>query len=151
MIREGNLQSHQWLKDLYRIREKWSTTFNKNCFNLGILSTQRSESSNYVFHGISKVEKVIKTWHRNERDENFRCSQTTIQPYIKSSPILKQAANFYSRKLYTFFEEEFLHGLGGLCIDHSSPDLSTFFIKNIDHSIDSHKWTVMFNSSEGTI
>ncbi|PKU83331.1 Protein FAR1-RELATED SEQUENCE 9 [Dendrobium catenatum] len=70
---------------------------------------------------------------------------------MKSSPILKQAAKFYSRKLYSFFEEEFLHGLGGLCIDHSSPDSSTFSMKNIDHSLDSHMWTVLFNSSEGTI
>ncbi|PKU63660.1 Protein FAR1-RELATED SEQUENCE 12 [Dendrobium catenatum] len=74
-----------------------------------------------------------------------------IQPYMKSSLILKQAANFYSEKLYSFFEEEFIHDLGGLCIDHSSPDSSKFSIKNIDQSFDSHKWTVLFNSSEGTI
>ncbi|PKU70174.1 Protein FAR1-RELATED SEQUENCE 5 [Dendrobium catenatum] len=87
MIREGDLQSHQWLKDLYRIREKWSTIFNKDCFNLGILSTQRSESTNFVCHGISKatssltecflgLEKLINTWRRNERDEIFRCFQS---------------------------------------------------------------------------
>ncbi|PKU77617.1 protein FAR1-RELATED SEQUENCE 5-like [Dendrobium catenatum] len=162
MISEGDLHSHQWLNDLYKIWERWSTAFNKDCFNLGILSTQRSESTNFVCHGISKatssltecflgLEKLINSWRRNERDEFFRCSQTKIQPYMKRSPILKKAAKFYSRKLYSFFEEEFLNGLGGLRIDHSSPDSSTFPVQNIDHTFDSHKWTVLFSSSEGII
>ncbi|PKU60018.1 Protein FAR1-RELATED SEQUENCE 9 [Dendrobium catenatum] len=70
---------------------------------------------------------------------------------MKSSPLLKQAAKFYSRKLYSFFEEEFLHGLGGLNIEHSSSDLSRFYVKNIDNSTDSHNWIVNFNSLEGII
>ncbi|KAL0927840.1 hypothetical protein M5K25_002055 [Dendrobium thyrsiflorum] len=59
MITEGDLQSHDWLKDLYRIKNKLSIAFNKNYFNLGILSTQRSESTNNVCHGISK-EKFLQ-------------------------------------------------------------------------------------------
>ncbi|KAL0925953.1 hypothetical protein M5K25_004330 [Dendrobium thyrsiflorum] len=162
MMKEGNLQNHQWLNDLYKIRSKWSTAFNKNCFNLGILSTQRSESTNHVCHGISKptssitecflgLEKMMKTWRRNEKDEDFKCSQSEIQPYIKSSSILKQAALFYSRKLYSFFEEEFLQGVGGLCIEYSSSDLTMFYVKSIDKCPDSKIWTVLFNSSQGTI
>ncbi|PKU76039.1 Protein FAR1-RELATED SEQUENCE 3 [Dendrobium catenatum] len=151
MITEGNLQSYQWLNDLYKIREKWSTAFNKNCFNLGILSIQRSESTNHIYHGFLCLEKVMRIWHRNEQDEEFRCSQTDIEPYMKSSTILKQTAIFYSRKLYSFFEEEFLHGFGGVCIEHSSSDLSTFSVKNIDNSTNSHNWIVTFNSSEGAI
>ncbi|PKU60374.1 Protein FAR1-RELATED SEQUENCE 5 [Dendrobium catenatum] len=70
---------------------------------------------------------------------------------MKSSPILNQAIKFYSKKLYSFFEEEFLHGLGGLNIEHSSSDLSIFSVTNIDNSTDSHNWIVNFNSLEGTI
>ncbi|PKU83579.1 Protein FAR1-RELATED SEQUENCE 3 [Dendrobium catenatum] len=70
---------------------------------------------------------------------------------MKSSSISKQAAKFYSRKLYSFFKEEFLYGLGGLCIEHSSSDLSRFFVKNIDNSTDLYKWIVTFNSLECTI
>ncbi|KAI0524535.1 hypothetical protein KFK09_003909 [Dendrobium nobile] len=39
---------------LNKIRNKWSTAFNKDCFSMDILSTQRSESTNIVCHGISK-------------------------------------------------------------------------------------------------
>ncbi|PKU86618.1 Protein FAR1-RELATED SEQUENCE 5 [Dendrobium catenatum] len=121
-----------------------------------------NESTNYVCHGYSKptstitecflgLEKVLRTWHWNEQDEEFRCSQIDIQPYMKNCPILKQSIKFYSRKLYSFFEEEFLHELGGLNIEHSSSNFLRFFIKNIDNSTDSHNWIVTINSLEGTI
>ncbi|KAI0524538.1 hypothetical protein KFK09_003912 [Dendrobium nobile] len=54
MITEGNLHNNGWLDDLYKIRNKWSTAFNKDYFNKGILSTQHSEPTNNICHGISK-------------------------------------------------------------------------------------------------
>ncbi|PKU82121.1 Protein FAR1-RELATED SEQUENCE 5 [Dendrobium catenatum] len=162
MLNEGDLHSHEWLKELHKIRHKWSTTYNKTCFNLGILSTQRSESTNNVCHGISKptstitecflgLEKVMKTWRRNEKDEDFKCSQSDVVPLVKSSPILRQAARFYSRKLYSFFEEEFLQGVGGMCITQASTDLSTFFVKTVENIDQPRHWTVNFDDAEGSI
>ncbi|XP_020698054.2 protein FAR1-RELATED SEQUENCE 5-like [Dendrobium catenatum] len=161
MLNEGDLHSHVWLKELHRIRNKWSTAYNKTCFNLGILSTQRSESTNNVCHGISKptstitecflgLEKVMKTWRRNEKDEDFKCSQSDVVPLVKSSPILRQAARFYSRKLYSFFEE-FLQGVGGMCIAQASTDLSTFFVKTVENIDQPRYWTVNFDDAEGSI
>ncbi|KAL0925546.1 hypothetical protein M5K25_003892 [Dendrobium thyrsiflorum] len=163
MIRfAGDLQNHDWLKDLYRIRNKWSTAFNKNCFNLGILSTQRSECTNNVCHGISKatssitecflgLEKLMITWRRNEQDEDFRCSQSDVVPVIRSSPILKQAARYYSRKLYSFFEEEFLQGVGGMSIVHASADSTTFFVKNADRCDQPQQWTVHVDAADNLV
>ncbi|XP_020686080.1 protein FAR1-RELATED SEQUENCE 5-like [Dendrobium catenatum] len=85
LIIQGNLQDHVWLQDLYRISNKWSIAFNKDCFSMDIISTQRSESTNNVCHGISKptssiidyflgLEKVMRNWRRNEQDEDYRCS-----------------------------------------------------------------------------
>ncbi|KAL0904648.1 hypothetical protein M5K25_026777 [Dendrobium thyrsiflorum] len=162
MITEGELQSHDWLKDLYRIRHKWSTAFNKDCFNLGILSTQRSKSTNNVCHGISKatssitdcflgLEKLMISWRWNEQDEDFKYSQSEVVPVIRSSPILKQAARFYSRKLYSFFEEEFLQGVVRMSIFHASADSSTFFVKNVDRSDQPHQWTVHYDAAESNV
>ncbi|XP_020678310.2 protein FAR1-RELATED SEQUENCE 5-like [Dendrobium catenatum] len=97
LIIQENLQDHVWLKDLYRIRNKWSTYFNKDCFSMDILSTQRSESTNNVCHGISKptssitdcflgLGKVMRNWRRNEQDEDYRCSQSEIEPSSQPSP-----------------------------------------------------------------
>ncbi|KAL0922196.1 hypothetical protein M5K25_006165 [Dendrobium thyrsiflorum] len=162
MILEGNLQTHEWLGDLYKIRSKWSTAFNKEYFSMGILSTQRSESTNNVCHGISKptssitecflgLEKIITNWRRNEQDEDHKCSQSEIVPVIRSSSILKQAARFYSRKLYSFFEEEFLQGVGGMSIDFVSNDSSKFLVNHTENKDQSNPWVVHFDASDCTI
>ncbi|KAL0927741.1 hypothetical protein M5K25_001947 [Dendrobium thyrsiflorum] len=162
MILEGNLQTHEWLGDLYKIRSKWSTAFNKEYFSMGILSTQRSECTNNVCHGISKptssitecflgLEKIITNWRRNEQDEDHKCRQSEIVPVIRSSSILKQAARFYSRKLYSFFEEEFLHGVGGMSIDFVSNDSSKFLVNYTENKDQSNPWVVHFDSTDCTI
>ncbi|PKA55490.1 Protein FAR-RED impared response 1 [Apostasia shenzhenica] len=73
MLESGGLHENDWLRSLYEIRHKWSTTMNKDILDLGILSTQRSESTNSVCHGISKptstltdcflgMKKIIARW-----------------------------------------------------------------------------------------
>ncbi|KAL0904396.1 hypothetical protein M5K25_026499 [Dendrobium thyrsiflorum] len=69
------------------------TAFNKDYFNIVILSTQHSESINNVCHGIFKPTSFITDYFLG---------------------LEKQAAHFYSRKLFSFFEEEFLQGVGGM-------------------------------------
>ncbi|KAH0460712.1 hypothetical protein IEQ34_011375 [Dendrobium chrysotoxum] len=49
-----------------------------------------------------------------------------IRFIVDEDGIQKQAARFYSRKLYLFFEKEFLHGMGGMSIEHASSDSSNF-------------------------
>ena len=48
MINEYKLQNHKWLKSMYKIRHKWSTTYSKDVFSADIKSSQRSESTNSV-------------------------------------------------------------------------------------------------------
>ncbi|KAL0916345.1 hypothetical protein M5K25_013848 [Dendrobium thyrsiflorum] len=122
----------------------------------------RSECTNNVCHGISKatssitecflgLEKLMITWRRNEQDEDFRCSQSDVVPVIRSSPILKQAARYYSRKLYSFFEEEFLQGVGGMSIVHASADSTTFFVKNADRCDQPQQWTVHVDAADNSV
>ncbi|KAL0917729.1 hypothetical protein M5K25_012815 [Dendrobium thyrsiflorum] len=137
--------------------ETWSEMINQ-----GDLQCHDSESTNNVCHGISKatssitdcflgLKKLMISWRRNEQDEDFRCSQSDVVPVIRSSPILKQAARFYSRKLYSFFEEEFLQGVGGMSIVHASADSSTFFVKNADRCDQPQQWTVHFDAAESLV
>ena len=46
MISQNGLEDHNWFKRLYDLREKWCTALNKDYFSAGILSSQRSESTN---------------------------------------------------------------------------------------------------------
>ncbi|KAL0920105.1 hypothetical protein M5K25_009216 [Dendrobium thyrsiflorum] len=88
---------------------------------------------------------------RNEQDEDHKCSQSEIVPVIRSSSILKQAARFYSRKLYSFFEEEFLHGVGGMSIDFVSNDSSKFLVNYTENKDQSNPWVVHFDATDCTI
>ncbi|KAI0491330.1 hypothetical protein KFK09_026551 [Dendrobium nobile] len=162
MIKEGNLHNHEWLQDLYKIRRKWSTAFNKDSFCMGILSTQRSECTNNVCHGISKptssltdcflgLEKVLMNWRRNEQDEDYKCSQSEIVPVIKNSSILKQAARYYSRRIYSIFEEEFIKAVGEMSIDFVSTDSSKYIVNYIEKKNQNHPWVVHFDATEGNI
>ncbi|PKU60697.1 Protein FAR1-RELATED SEQUENCE 9 [Dendrobium catenatum] len=162
MIKKGNLHNHEWLQDLYKIRRKWSTAFNKDSFCIGILSTQRSEYANNVCHGISKptssltdcflgLEKILMNWRRNEQDEDYKCSQSEIVPVIKNSSILKQAARFYSRKIYSIFEEEFIKAVGEMSIDFVSTDSSKYIVNYIEKKNQNHPWVVYFDATEGNI
>ncbi|KAK9689570.1 hypothetical protein RND81_09G067800 [Saponaria officinalis] len=52
MITDYGLQHDTWFKRLYGIRRKWCTALSKDFFSAGILSSQRSESTNHAigFH-----------------------------------------------------------------------------------------------------
>ncbi|KAL8530526.1 hypothetical protein ACS0TY_007531 [Phlomoides rotata] len=46
MITEYEMEKNSWFSRLYDLKAKWCTTLNKNFFSGGMLSTQRSESTN---------------------------------------------------------------------------------------------------------
>ncbi|XP_020598367.1 protein FAR1-RELATED SEQUENCE 5-like [Phalaenopsis equestris] len=156
MIESCNLQDNVWLDEMYNIRDKWATAFNKDVFGMGILSTQRSESTNNICHGVAKptssitdcflgLEQVMRAWRRNEKDEYYKSDQSVITPVAKSSPILRQASVFYSRKLYNMFELEFIHGSCGLQLHASMNNENEFFINNLDDQTTNRTWVVHYD------
>ncbi|XP_020597382.1 protein FAR1-RELATED SEQUENCE 1-like [Phalaenopsis equestris] len=153
MIVLGNLYENTWLISLYNIRHKWSTAFNKEIFGMGIPSTQRSESTNNICHNASKptstltesflsLEKVMKAWRKNERDEYFKSERSAIVPAVKSSPVLRQGALVYTRKLYSMFQAELLHGMCGLVVECSTTSNSEFYVRNLDNEHTVRPWIV---------
>ncbi|XP_020596247.1 protein FAR1-RELATED SEQUENCE 9-like [Phalaenopsis equestris] len=144
MIQQGNLHYNVWLDDLYNIRYRWSTAFNKAIFGMEILSTQRSESTNNICHGVCKptssltecflgLENVMKSWRRNEKDADFKRSQFVTTLVVKSSPVLRQATLLYTRKLYSMFEGELLHGPCGLAVEVFVESDSEYYVRNLDN------------------
>lgn len=98
-----------------------------HCFECGffsakIKSTQRSESTNSVFHQIFGTSlpliQVIECYERKaedmrqgERDEDFHCKNSAPKGVISYGGILESAANAYTIKLFAMFKE-FLEGVG---------------------------------------
>ncbi|XP_019163092.1 PREDICTED: protein FAR1-RELATED SEQUENCE 7-like [Ipomoea nil] len=86
MVTKYNCHKNTWLEKLYDCREKWCPAFNKDYFSGGILSSQRSESTNHaISRRLSKTAglcdfyssfvSVISEWRSKENGEDFRCSQ----------------------------------------------------------------------------
>ncbi|XP_019189716.1 PREDICTED: protein FAR-RED IMPAIRED RESPONSE 1-like [Ipomoea nil] len=86
MVTEYKCHKNTWLEKLYDCREKWCPAFNKDYFSGGILSSQRSETTNHsISRRLSKTVglcdfyssfvSVISEWRSKENGEDFRCSQ----------------------------------------------------------------------------
>ncbi|XP_020243078.1 protein FAR1-RELATED SEQUENCE 5-like [Asparagus officinalis] len=48
ILKKNGLQTHDWLKDIYEIREKWAPVYHKQHFWAGMSSSQRSEGMNVL-------------------------------------------------------------------------------------------------------
>ncbi|XP_056685511.1 protein FAR1-RELATED SEQUENCE 5-like [Spinacia oleracea] len=118
MINTFKLENDDWFNRLYGLKEKWCTTLSKDFFSAGILSSQRSESTNHVvafkanksttlteFYSI--FQATINRWRKTEEKDDFDCTRGIPTSELSMSAILKQAANVYTITLFRDFEEEF--------------------------------------------
>ena len=91
-------------------------------------STQRSESTNSVFHQIMKTSmpliEVIKFYEEKatqmrqyEINENFHCKNGAPGKVHKHEGILSHAAKVYTLALFGMFEEEFNSSMGLNCVE----------------------------------
>lgn len=87
MINEYKLHDHVWLKNMYKIRHKWSTAYRKDVFSTDIKSSQRSKNTNSAlgeFVGKSTsltqflfaFDKMVNKWRQLEVDKEFKNSQS---------------------------------------------------------------------------
>ena len=105
------------MENLYDLRKKWAAVY-RDSFTADMNSTQRSEGINNVFKkrfrrrlGLSELlaecEKVSASLRENELDADFNSRRKTPVTYIPNLPMLKTAAESYTRMMYSEFEEEF--------------------------------------------
>ncbi|XP_074299642.1 protein FAR1-RELATED SEQUENCE 7-like [Silene latifolia] len=123
MTTEYGVENHPWLNRLYSLRIKWCTALNNQYFSAGILSSQRSESTNHAmgfqaskttpdteFFGI--FETTVRRWRGEEERKEFnsiRASPTSVFPLVE---LLQHASQIYTMELFRVFEKEFGHEMG---------------------------------------
>ncbi|XP_057808592.1 protein FAR1-RELATED SEQUENCE 5-like [Salvia miltiorrhiza] len=124
IVENHNLQNNSWIQRLYELREKWSNAFNKEYFSAGILSSQRSESTNHAlgfkakkttnlteFYGLFK--QTIKRWRSNELSDEFQCIRGQPTTALPMTGIIKQASKVYNLTVFKDFEKQFMRCLAG--------------------------------------
>ncbi|XP_074264903.1 protein FAR1-RELATED SEQUENCE 5-like [Silene latifolia] len=123
MISEYGLQNNEWFKRLYGLKEMWSTALNKEYFSAGILSSQRSESTNHAmgfqatkttsltdFYHI--YEGTVKRWRDEEERKEFNCIRSTPTSVYPLVDLLQHASQVYTIELFRLFEKEFVVAMG---------------------------------------
>ncbi|XP_019198292.1 PREDICTED: protein FAR1-RELATED SEQUENCE 7-like [Ipomoea nil] len=121
MVTEFKCHKNSWLGKLYDCREKWCPAFNKDYFSGGILSSQRSETTNHsISRRLSKnaglcdfyssFVGVISEWRSKENGEDFRCAQGVPAMMIDHVKLLSHAREVYTIEIYFLFEEQLMKG-----------------------------------------
>ncbi|KAH6777472.1 hypothetical protein C2S51_008784 [Perilla frutescens var. frutescens] len=125
MINEYGLKDNSWFSHLYELREKWCTAYNKSYFSAGILSSQRSESTNSAIgFKASKVtnlnefytifKQTVQRWKSKEEVDEFECSQAIPGSRLPLVGMVKHASDVYTLSVFRDFEDEFLKSISSI-------------------------------------
>jgi hypothetical protein len=147
------------MANLYVLRVKWVVVY-RDSFTTDMNSTQRSEGMNNVFKkrfrrrlGLSKLlvecEKVAVSLRANELDADFKSHRKNPIAYIPNLPMLNTAAESYTRRMYSEFEEEFKRQFTLSCeLLEDTGTNKTFFVKYMQSDRGA---TVVLNTEDSTI
>ncbi|KAK6147596.1 hypothetical protein DH2020_018508 [Rehmannia glutinosa] len=123
MIADYSLYDHSWLKNMYKLRHKWSTAFSKKRFSAGLKATSRSEGTNStlkdggkkthtLFECVLRFEKVQNKWRQDEKENDFKCRHGMPTLAVKMNCLLRDAAVVYTHTIYNMFQSELINSLG---------------------------------------
>ncbi|OMP11666.1 Zinc finger, PMZ-type [Corchorus olitorius] len=121
LVDKYNLRGNEWLQSLYIDRKLWVSTYVRDTFFAGMYTTQQSKSVNSLFDGYvhagttlqdfaEQYEKALND--RSEKEARAEFETFYTKPVLKTPlPIEKQAAEVYTRKLFSVFQDEIYESL----------------------------------------
>ncbi|KAK7299776.1 hypothetical protein RJT34_10603 [Clitoria ternatea] len=157
LLERFDVMDNEWLQSMYNAREHWVPVYLRDTFFGEISLNEGSECLNIFFDGhvnasttlqvlVRQYEKAVSTWHERELKEEY--DTTNSSPVLKTpSPMEKQAASLYTRKIFMKFQEELVETLANPAtkIDDSGT-ISTYRVAKFGQNQKSH--IVTFNSFE---
>ncbi|XP_042387960.1 protein FAR1-RELATED SEQUENCE 5-like [Zingiber officinale] len=116
MLTKYSLEDNDWLKRLFRIKEKWALVYGRQMFCADMTTTQRSESMNsivkrYVTYQhkfldfFNHFQRLLDDRRYEELKADFK-SNTSVPCLLFPIQILKHASYIYTPEVYKFFEQE---------------------------------------------
>lgn len=150
-----DLRGHDWFQLLYNSRAQWVPAYFRDTFFAAISPNQGLEASffdGYVNQHTTipvffrQYERAMENWFEREIEADHDTICTT--PVLKTpSPMEKQAANLYTRKIFNKFQEElvetFVYTANKIDSDGS---ISTFRVAKFED--DSKAYVVTLNYPE---
>ncbi|KAL2348727.1 hypothetical protein Fmac_002727 [Flemingia macrophylla] len=157
LIDRYNLQEHEWLLAIYGDRKQWVPVYLRDTFFAEMSITQRSDSINSYFDGyinasttlqlfVKQYEKALESRYEKEVKADYDTINTT--PVLKTpSPMEKQTAGIYTRRLFIKFQEELVETLTFLANKVDEEELITVY--RVSKYGEIHKaYFVRFNTFE---
>ncbi|XP_057948287.1 protein FAR1-RELATED SEQUENCE 5-like isoform X2 [Malania oleifera] len=121
LIDRYDLREHEWLQTIYTDRWQWVPVYLRDTFFAELSITQLSDCMNSYFDGYvnasttlqqfaKQYEKAMESRYEKEVKADYDTMNTA--PILKTpSPMEKQAAELYTRKLFMKFQEELVETL----------------------------------------
>lgn len=121
LLERYSLMDNEWLKSIYNARQQWVPILMRDTFFGEFSTAEGSNPADSFFDGfvnasttiqvlIKQCEKAITSWH--EKELKADSDTTHITPVLKTpSPMEKQAANLYTRRIFMIFQGELVETL----------------------------------------
>ncbi|GAB4838694.1 Protein FAR1-RELATED SEQUENCE 9 [Ancistrocladus abbreviatus] len=115
------LMDNEWLQSMFNARHQWVPVHMRDTFFGELSMTDGNVGKSLYFDGfidatttiqvlIKQYEKAIAHWHEKESKADDDTTNST--PLLKTpSPMEKQAANLYTRRIFMKFQEELVETL----------------------------------------
>ncbi|KAK6646247.1 hypothetical protein PHAVU_L004237 [Phaseolus vulgaris] len=149
------LRRNDWLQSLYNARAQWVPAFFRDSFFAALSPNQGFDDSffdGYVNQQTTlslffrQYERALESWIEKEIEADFETLCTT--PVLKTpSPMEKQVANLYTRKIFSKFQDELVETFVYTAnrIEGDGPN-STFRVAKFED--DQKAYSVSLNHSE---
>lgn len=121
LLEKYNLLDNEWLQSMYNARQQWVPVYLRDTFFGEMSITQGTDSINSFFDGYinasTSIQVLLKQYEKataSRYEKEVKADYDTINtaPVLKTpSPMEKQAANLYTRKIFTQFQEELVETL----------------------------------------
>ncbi|XP_030486118.2 protein FAR1-RELATED SEQUENCE 9 [Cannabis sativa] len=121
LLQRYYIMDNEWLRSMYSARQQWVPVYMRDAFFGEVSGTEGSGGLNLFFDGfvnasttiqmlVKQYEKAIVSWHEKELKADYDTINTT--PVLKTpSPMEKQAANLYTKRIFKKFQEELVETL----------------------------------------
>lgn len=151
------IMDNEWLQSMYNARQQWVPVYMKDTFFGDLSGTEGSGGLNLFFDGfvnasttiqmfVKQYEKALVSWHEKELKADY--DTTGTMPVLKTpSPMEKQAANLYTKRIFKKFQDELVETLANPATKiNDSGTVATYRVAKFgeDHKANA----VSFNSLE---
>ncbi|XP_021770657.1 protein FAR1-RELATED SEQUENCE 5-like [Chenopodium quinoa] len=122
MLTKYDCKNNSWINNLYNIRDMWCPAYCKDYFSGGILSSQRSETTNrsvsrrlHITHGLCEFYnsfiEVVDEWRSKESRNDYDSITGNRHLVWADIGLLEHARNIYTIQVYILFEDNFVSGV----------------------------------------